>query len=124
MPGALRPDTEAQINQAISATEKSHGVELAVVVVQSPDGLTIEDYAVRLFKAWGIGKKDRDNGLLFLWSTGDRQLKVEVGYGLEGAAGRKGRRHTRYLRRPEVQGERVRCRRDRGRGCAARRVSS
>ena len=34
---------------------------------------------------WGIGKKNRDNGLLFLWSTGDRRVRVEVGYGLEGA---------------------------------------
>ena len=84
MPGALRPDTEARINQAISAIEKSHGIEMAVVVVESLDGLPVDDYAVRLFELWGIGKKGRDNGLLFLWSRGDRRMRVEVGYGLEG----------------------------------------
>jgi uncharacterized protein len=84
MPGALRPETEARLNEAIGSAEKTHGIEMAVVVVQSLDGLPVEDAAVRLFKLWGIGKKDRDNGLLFLWSTGDRKLRVEVGYGLEG----------------------------------------
>lgn len=84
MPGVLRPDTEARLNEAIGRTEKTHGIEMAVVVVQSLDGLAVEDAAVRLFELWGIGKKGRDNGLLFLWSTGDRKLRVEVGYGLEG----------------------------------------
>ena len=57
---------------------------MAVVVVRSLDGLSIEEAAEKLFNLWGIGKKDRDNGLLFLWSTGDRKVRVEVGYGLEG----------------------------------------
>jgi uncharacterized protein len=84
MPGALGADTVARLNQAIAETEKSHGIEMAVVVIESLDGLPVEDAAVRLFELWGIGKKGRDNGLLFLWSRGDRRLRVEVGYGLEG----------------------------------------
>lgn len=84
MPGALRADTVTRLNAAIASTEKTHGIELAVVVVQSLDGLSVDDAAVKLFELWGIGKKDRDNGLLFLWSKGDRRLRVEVGYGLEG----------------------------------------
>lgn len=84
MPGALRADTVARLNQAISSAEQTHGIEMAVVVVQSLDGLPVEDVAVQLFELWGIGKKGRDNGLLFLWSTGDRRMRVEVGYGLEG----------------------------------------
>ena len=46
--------------------------------------VSIEEAAVQLFSLWGIGKKSKDNGLLLLWSTGDRRVRVEVGYGLEG----------------------------------------
>ena len=84
MAGALRPETIAQLNQMIGDVEKTRGIEMAVVVVRSLDGLTVEDAAEKLFRMWGIGKKGQDNGLLFLWSTGDRKVRVEVGYGLEG----------------------------------------
>jgi uncharacterized protein len=84
MPRALRAETVAHLNQSISEIEKTHGIEMAVVVVRSLDGLSIEEFAEQLFNSWGIGKKNRDNGLLFLWSTGDRKVRVEVGYGLEG----------------------------------------
>ena len=84
LPGALRAESVARLNQAIGETHRTHGVEMAVVIVRSLDGLTIEDTAEQLFKLWGIGQKGRDNGLLFLWSTGDRKVRVEVGYGLEG----------------------------------------
>jgi uncharacterized protein len=84
MPRALRADTVARLNQSIGDSQRTHGIEMAVVVVRSLDGLSIEDAAERLFKLWGIGKKDRDNGLLFLWSTADRKVRIEVGYGLEG----------------------------------------
>jgi uncharacterized protein len=57
---------------------------MAVVIVQSLDGLPVEEAAVKLIELWGIGTKGRDSGLLFLWSRGDRQMRVEVGYGLEG----------------------------------------
>ena len=74
----------ARLNQSIGEIERTHGIEMAVVVVRSLDGLSIEEFAEQLFNRWGIGKQHRDNGLLFLWSTGDRKVRVEVGYGLEG----------------------------------------
>lgn len=83
VPGMLRADTIARLNSSISDVQRTTGIEMAVVVIQSLDGLSIEDAAVQLFELWGIGKKDKDNGLL-LWSTGDRRVRVEVGYGLEG----------------------------------------
>jgi uncharacterized protein len=83
MPGMLRAETIAQLNSLISDLERTTGAEMAVVVIGSLDGLSIEEAAVRLFDLWDIGKKDRDNGLLLLWSTGDRRVRVEVGYGLE-----------------------------------------
>jgi uncharacterized protein len=85
MAAALRADTVARLNDTIGLFERSTGSEMAVVVIRSLDGASIEEAAAKLFQMWGIGKKDRDNGLLLLWSTGDRRVRVEVGYGLEGA---------------------------------------
>jgi uncharacterized protein len=84
MPGMLRADTMARLNSTIGEFERTNGAEMAVVVIRSLDGLSIEEAAVKLFELWKIGKKSRDNGLLLLWSTGDRRVRVEVGYGLEG----------------------------------------
>ncbi|MDO8734782.1 MAG: TPM domain-containing protein, partial [Elusimicrobiota bacterium] len=45
---------------------------------------SIDDFSVKLFKEWGIGKKGKDNGVLLISSIEDRKVKIEVGYGLEG----------------------------------------
>ena len=84
MPRALRAETVARLNSTIGDLERTNGAEMAVVVIKSLDGLSVEEAAVKLFQLWGIGKKNKDNGLLLLWSTGDRRVRVEVGYGLEG----------------------------------------
>ncbi|OFW29189.1 MAG: hypothetical protein A3H97_07200 [Acidobacteria bacterium RIFCSPLOWO2_02_FULL_65_29] len=84
MPLALRADTIARLNSTISDLERTTGAEMAVVVIGSLDGLSVEEAAAQLFALWKIGKADKDNGLLLLWSTGDRKVRVEVGYGLEG----------------------------------------
>jgi uncharacterized protein len=83
-PGILRADTIATLNATIGEFERTKGAEMAVVVIRSLDGLSIEEAAVKLFELWKIGKESKDNGLLLLWSTGDRRVRVEVGYGLEG----------------------------------------
>jgi uncharacterized protein len=85
MAGALRADTISRLNDTIGAFERATGAEMAVVIVRSLDGVSVEETAVKLFELWGIGKTKQDNGLLLLWSTGDRRVRVEVGYGLEGA---------------------------------------
>jgi uncharacterized protein len=59
--------------------------EIAVVTVKSLDGDYIEHYAVELFKAWGIGTKKNNNGVLLLIAVDDHKMRIEVGYGLEGA---------------------------------------
>jgi uncharacterized protein len=84
MPRALNADTLAQLNAMIDELERTTGAELAVVVVASLDGQSVEEFAEKLFKMWGIGKAGKDNGLLLLWSKGDRKVRIEVGYGLEG----------------------------------------
>lgn len=82
--GGLRPETVQQLNAMITSLEGATGIEIAVVVITSLEGQSVEEIPEKLFELWGIGKKGRENGLLLLWSTGDRRVRVEVGYGLEG----------------------------------------
>ncbi len=82
--GTLRPETVATLNATIGEMERTSGAEMAVVVIRSLDGRSIDEAAVELFELWKIGKTREDNGVLLLWSTGDRRVRVEVGYGLEG----------------------------------------
>jgi len=86
-------DTEAQLENTLRQFEQETTVEIAVVTVFSLNGDTIEDYAARLFEQWGIGKKDVDNGVLLLLAFAERDVRIEVGYGMEpyitdGQAGR------------------------------------
>jgi uncharacterized protein len=64
--------------------QKTNGAEIAVVTIQSIAPLQIEEYAVRLYEKWGIGKKGEDNGVLVLLALKERKIRIEVGYGLEG----------------------------------------
>jgi uncharacterized protein len=84
LPGRLDPQTVQEINTLIGQLEQETTAEMAVVVIHTLDGRSIEEFAVELFRRWGIGKKEADNGLLFLWSVNDRRVRIEVGYGLEG----------------------------------------
>lgn len=67
--------------------------QVVVVTVQSLGGRDIESYSIGLAREWGIGDKDDDSGVLLLLSTGDRQVRIEVGKGLEGSLtdGKSGR---------------------------------
>jgi uncharacterized protein len=81
--GILSDQTKAQITSLLDETEKSTGAEIAVVTIPSLEGITVEDYAVKLFKKWGIGKKGKDNGVLLLVAPKEHKVRIEVGYGLE-----------------------------------------
>ena len=65
--------------------EDKTGAQATVVVIDSLGGETIESYANGIFRNWGIGQKDKNNGLLILLSVKDRKWRVEVGTSLEGA---------------------------------------
>lgn len=82
LPGALQSSTVSRLNELINQVEADTTAEIAVVVIHSLEGKSIEDFATQLFNLWGIGKHESNNGLLFLWSVNDRQLRIEVGDGL------------------------------------------
>lgn len=75
------------------------GAQIVVVSVNSLEGMSVEDYAVELFRSYGIGSKEKNNGVLLLVSTGERKARVEVGYGLEGRItdGKAGRILSNYI---------------------------
>jgi uncharacterized protein len=76
--------TEADLDRRLDQLEQQTSSEIAIVTVPSLDRVPIEDYAVRLFKEWGIGQASTDNGVLVLVAPNEREMKIEVGYGLEG----------------------------------------
>ena len=78
------PSTEALIDQQLADLERRTSSEVAVATVRSLDGMSIEEYANRLFKEWGIGQARQDNGVLVLVAPNEREMRIEVGYGLEG----------------------------------------
>ncbi|HDJ37965.1 MAG TPA: TPM domain-containing protein, partial [Methanosarcinales archaeon] len=80
----LDPAYETKITEIAKTIERETTVEIAVVTVESLEGEPKEMYAVKLFEEAGIGKKDKDNGLLILVAKQEQEYRFEVGYGLEG----------------------------------------
>jgi uncharacterized protein len=76
--------TEAAIDQRLDQLERQTSSEVAVATVESLGGVTVEEYASRLFKEWGVGQAKQDNGVLVLVAPNEREMRIEVGYGLEG----------------------------------------
>ena len=73
------------LESKVSTFEQESTNEIAVVIIDSMKGDYIENFAVKLFEEWGIGKERKDNGVLILVSMSERQMRIEVGYGLEGS---------------------------------------
>jgi uncharacterized protein len=81
--GVFAPEERAALENWLLAVDARTGAEIAVVAVRTLDGGEVDDFAVRLFEKWGIGKKGKDNGVLILAAIDDRRARIEVGYGLE-----------------------------------------
>ena len=81
---AVAPATEAQIGAELIDYQTRSGNQIAVAVIDSTGGQPIEDYAIDLARAWGVGEQDKDSGVLLVIANRDRKLRIEVGRGLEG----------------------------------------
>lgn len=80
----LTPSDKAKLTSFISELETKTTAQVAVLTLGTTQPLEIESYAVELFEQWGIGQKDKDNGVLILVAVDDRAVRIETGYGLEG----------------------------------------
>lgn len=77
--------TKNQILEIGGELDKKHKAQIVVVTIDTLGGSSIEEYANELFRNWGIGDKNLNNGVLLLIAKEDRKFRIEVGYGLEGA---------------------------------------
>jgi uncharacterized protein len=80
----LSSEGAERLEQKLSSYEQRSGHQFALLTIDSLDGDAIEDFSIRVVEAWKLGKKGKDDGLLLLIVPGDRKLRIEVGYGLEG----------------------------------------
>ena len=83
--GTLAASDVASLTQTLRDLETKKGSQIAVLIVPTTDGEAIEQYALRVAEAWKIGRKKIDDGALLVIAKNDRRLRIEVGYGLEGA---------------------------------------
>jgi uncharacterized protein len=82
----IAPGLLAQLNQRLGAFEKATSTQIvAVVYPKLPEGAALDDYAQRLYSAWKIGTKKNSTGVLMLVFVQDRKMRIQPGYGLEGA---------------------------------------
>jgi len=75
----------SELTDKLSALEAKTSDQLVVVTLKSLQGTSIEDFGVQLGRRWQIGQKDKNNGVLLIVVPSERQVRIEVGYGLEGA---------------------------------------
>jgi len=85
MAGLLSPQAESEISAQLTAHEQSTTNQVVVVTLKSLDGYDIADYGYQLGRHWGIGQQGKNNGVLLIIAPAERKLRIEVGYGLEGA---------------------------------------
>ncbi|MBW8883257.1 MAG: TPM domain-containing protein [Planctomycetia bacterium] len=81
--GILTPTQRDALEERCKSLREKAGAQLAVVTLKSLEGGQVDDFAVKLFKRWGIGDKEKKNGILLLVAIQDRKARIEVGYGLE-----------------------------------------
>src|SRR3990167_8372623 len=74
---------EKELESKLREYREKTSIEIAVVTVESTFGLEAPEYALNLFQKWGIGDKDKNNGILVLVAPTERDMKIEVGYGME-----------------------------------------
>jgi uncharacterized protein len=81
--GALAPEAKDRLEAKLARIERESSNQIVVAVFESLDGEDAADFSNRLFEAWGLGNKDRNNGVLLAVFLRDRKVRIEVGYGLE-----------------------------------------
>jgi uncharacterized protein len=81
--GVVDPAAREELARYCAAVERATGAQISLVTLPSLEGEPIEDAANNLFRAWGVGPKGTNEGIMLLLVTGERRSRMEVGYGLE-----------------------------------------
>jgi len=83
--GTLSAEDRASLTASLATLEKDKGAQIAIVLLPTTQPETIEQFGIRLAEAWKIGRKGVDDGVIVIVAKDDRRMRIEVGYGLEGA---------------------------------------
>lgn len=83
--GTLSSAERQALEQKLAAFERQKGSQIAVLIIPTTGPETIEGYSIRVVDQWKLGRKNVDDGVLLIVAKNDRELRIEVGYGLEGA---------------------------------------
>ncbi|HNX96950.1 MAG TPA: TPM domain-containing protein, partial [Candidatus Aminicenantes bacterium] len=83
--GMMDEPSRAALDGRLEAYERETGHQLLVYIAPTTEGVPIEDWAVRAFERWKVGRRGLDDGVVLFVMTQDRRMRLEVGYGLEGA---------------------------------------
>jgi len=81
--GVIPDSSRAPLEAYCAAVEQSTGAQMALVTIPTLEDEPIEDVANTIFRAWGVGQKGKNEGILMLLAVNDRRSRLEVGYGLE-----------------------------------------
>lgn len=83
--GLLQAEQAAQLDRHLREFAQAHGSQIAVLIVPTTQPETIEQYSIRVFDGWKIGREKQNDGILIVVAVKDRKLRIDTGYGLEGA---------------------------------------
>ena len=82
--GVVDSRNAQQIESVCTSVKKSTGVEIAVVIIKSLEGASLEQEALRYLEGWGVGEKGKDNGVVILVAQKEQRIRIETGYDIEG----------------------------------------
>jgi uncharacterized protein len=83
--GVLSPEQINSLERKLVAYDDSTSNQIAVVLIKTLNDYPIEEFSTKLYRSWGIGNKNTNNGILILAAIDDHKIRIETGYGLEGA---------------------------------------
>jgi uncharacterized protein len=81
----LTPEQQSQLEAKLTAFEQQKGSQIAVLIVPTTQPEDIAQYSIRVTDAWKLGREKQDDGILVLVAKNDHKMRIEIGYGLEGA---------------------------------------
>ena len=82
--GILSPTVKLKLEQFLQNFEESDSTQITLLTIPTLDGEALDNYSLKVFEAWKLGQKGKDNGALLLVAKAEKKIRIEVGYGLEG----------------------------------------